>query len=160
FRARWTPREHVHFPAVLSERETTSKQRGWRVQSMLSVPDDLRQRLKSYGQEHVLIGWERLSDEQRQELLQQVRNLDLAQLRKRYANRDQSFAVPPPERIQPVPVIALDADTAEARRAGEEALRHGEVAVLLVAGGQGSRLGFDQPKGMFPIGPVSDKTLF
>jgi len=49
---------------------------------------------------------------------------------------------------------------AEARRRGEEALRRGQVAVLLVAGGQGSRLGFEHPKGMFPIGPVTDKSLF
>ena len=45
-------------------------------------------------------------------------------------------------------------------RLGEEALRAGEVAVLVVAGGQGTRLGFDHPKGLFPIGPVSNKSLF
>src|SRR5690606_981805 len=47
----------------------------------------------------------------------------------------------------------------EARRAGRTALEQGKIGVLLVAGGQGSRLGFDQPKGMFPIGPVSGATL-
>jgi UDP-N-acetylglucosamine/UDP-N-acetylgalactosamine diphosphorylase len=127
---------------------------------MVSVPDDLRQRLQAFGQEHVLTGWDRLSDEERRGLLDQLRGLDLGQLRALYANRDHSFAVPPPERIRPVPVIRADEDTAEARRVGEEALRRGEVAVLLVAGGQGSRLGFDHPKGMFPIGPVTNKTLF
>ena len=48
----------------------------------------------------------------------------------------------------------------QARQRGDSALLDGEVGVVLVAGGQGTRLGFDQPKGMFPIGPVSDRTLF
>jgi UDP-N-acetylglucosamine/UDP-N-acetylgalactosamine diphosphorylase len=126
---------------------------------MLNVPDDLRQRLHQYGQEHVLAGWDRLTDEERRGLLEQLRGLDLVQLRTLFANRDHSFAVPSAERIQPVPVISAGAD-GEVRRRGEEALSAGEVAVLLVAGGQGSRLGFEHPKGMFPIGPVSNKTLF
>jgi UDP-N-acetylglucosamine/UDP-N-acetylgalactosamine diphosphorylase len=47
-----------------------------------------------------------------------------------------------------------------ARAAGEDAIRHGQVGMVLVAGGQGTRLGFDLPKGMFPIGPLSHRTLF
>ena len=43
---------------------------------------------------------------------------------------------------------------------GEELLRDGVVGAILVAGGQGSRLGFDKPKGMYPIGPVSQRSLF
>jgi UDP-N-acetylglucosamine/UDP-N-acetylgalactosamine diphosphorylase len=127
---------------------------------MVQVPDDLRQRLREHGQEHVLAGWDRLSDAEREGLLQQMRGLDLGQLRRLYEQRERSFAVPPAERIAPVPVIGLDADAREARRLGEEALRRGEVAVLLVAGGQGSRLGFDHPKGLFGVGPVTGKSLF
>ncbi|MFG0332559.1 MAG: UTP--glucose-1-phosphate uridylyltransferase, partial [Maioricimonas sp. JB049] len=51
-----------------------------------------------------------------------------------------------------------DWNAAESR--GLDLLRAGKVGAILVAGGQGTRLGFDQPKGMFPIGPVSNKMLF
>lgn len=47
-----------------------------------------------------------------------------------------------------------------ARRRGTEALKSGHVGAMLVAGGQGTRLGFDHPKGMFPLGPVSQAFLF
>ena len=49
---------------------------------------------------------------------------------------------------------------AEARAVGEQALRDNRVAVVLLAGGQGTRLGFDSPKGMFRIGPVTLHSLF
>jgi UDP-N-acetylglucosamine/UDP-N-acetylgalactosamine diphosphorylase len=49
---------------------------------------------------------------------------------------------------------------ARARAAGEEALRDGRVAVFTVAGGQGTRLGYDGPKGTFPVTPVRRKPLF
>jgi UDP-N-acetylglucosamine/UDP-N-acetylgalactosamine diphosphorylase len=128
---------------------------------MLTVPDELRRRLREYRQEHVLAWWDRLGDEEQRELLGQLGSLDLEGLRRLYERREDSFAVPPPERIRPVPVIPADSpDNARARERGEEALRRGEVAVLVVAGGQGSRLGFDHPKGMYPVGPVSQKTLF
>jgi UDP-N-acetylglucosamine/UDP-N-acetylgalactosamine diphosphorylase len=51
-------------------------------------------------------------------------------------------------------------DRHEARQRGIEALAAGKIGVVLVAGGQGTRLGFPHPKGMYPIGPVSGATLF
>ncbi|MEI6126988.1 MAG: UTP--glucose-1-phosphate uridylyltransferase, partial [Pseudomonadota bacterium] len=45
-------------------------------------------------------------------------------------------------------------------RLGEEYLRQGKVAIFLVAGGQGTRLGFAGPKGCFPVSPVKHKSLF
>src|SRR5208283_645037 len=49
---------------------------------------------------------------------------------------------------------------ARAREAGAEALRSGRVAAFTVAGGQGTRLGYDGPKGTFPVTPVKGKPLF
>jgi UDP-N-acetylglucosamine/UDP-N-acetylgalactosamine diphosphorylase len=61
----------------------------------------------------------------------------------------------------PIPADAqTEADEAAAREAGEELLRLGKVAAVLLAGGQGSRLGFDGPKGDYPFAPITGRTLF
>ncbi len=124
---------------------------------MFPILDTLRQ----YGQEHVLKWWDQLTGDERRALQEQIQALDLAALRQLYEQREHAYPLPSPERIEPVPVVPVDSpDNAAARQRGEQALRAGEVAVLLVAGGQGSRLGFEHPKGMFPVGPVSGKSLF
>jgi UDP-N-acetylglucosamine/UDP-N-acetylgalactosamine diphosphorylase len=127
---------------------------------MPTVPEDLRRRLEQYQQGHVLSWWDQLDEPQQRGLLDQLRTLDLELLHNLYTQRDKGFTLPPPESILPAPVTHLDEADAVTRHIGEEALRRGEVAVLMVAGGQGSRLGYDLPKGMFPIGPVSDKSLY
>src|SRR5690349_5585316 len=120
---------------------------------MVPLPNDLRERLRQYGQEHVLRWWDRLGDAERRGLLDQLRAIDLNQLRQLYAQRDATFSVPAAERIRPIPVARLRPDDDHTRQRGEELLRRGQLAILMVAGGQGTRLGFDHPKGMFAIGP-------
>jgi UDP-N-acetylglucosamine/UDP-N-acetylgalactosamine diphosphorylase len=126
------------------------------------VPDELLQRLRRHGQEHVLAWWDELNEEQADAFHRQLAELDLEHLADLYAQRDRPFPLPRPEDIEPVPVITLEDDEGAdaARTLGEVALRRGEVAVLVVAGGQGTRLGFDHAKGMFPVGPISRKSLF
>jgi UDP-N-acetylglucosamine/UDP-N-acetylgalactosamine diphosphorylase len=127
---------------------------------MQRVPDALQQRLRDYGQEHALRWWDQLTAEERTTLVEQLNQVDLEEMRQLFERHADTYSLPPPEKLKPVPVIkAGDPDTAAVER-GEEALRAGEVAVLLVAGGQGSRLGFDHPKGMYPIGPVTGNSLF
>ena len=128
---------------------------------MISVPEPQRHRLIESGQTHVLTFWDQLDDEGRRRLLADLDAVSLDELSGLYALRDQQANVPPPEKIQPAPFVPhRSADNAARRQEGEAALRRGEVAALVVAGGQGSRLGFEHPKGMFPVGPVSGKTLF
>jgi UDP-N-acetylglucosamine/UDP-N-acetylgalactosamine diphosphorylase len=64
--------------------------------------------------------------------------------------------------LEPPPVVRLDAREARARAeaAGEAWLAAGRVAALVVAGGQGTRLGHTGPKGTYPLGPVTGRSLF
>lgn len=127
---------------------------------MNDVPSELLQCLKSHKQEHVLSGWDRLDARQRQGLVDQLDRLDLREIAALYAKREQAADIPTAGRLKPIPTETAATIDAATVRLGHEALARGELAVLLVAGGQGTRLGFDKPKGVFPIGPVSNKTLF
>lgn len=122
-------------------------------------------RLARYGQEHLLRYWDELSDQQRRQLAEQIDAVDfqrLAQLVHDDAPRRQwTEAV---RRAEAPPAIRLaDPDrkerAAEARRWGEAALQAGKVGVIIVAGGQGTRLGSPCPKGAIPVGPVSGRSL-
>jgi len=117
--------------------------------------------LNRNGQGQVLRFWDRLNGAQREALLTQIASLDFDSLtRMRRMLEAKHDAVPAGEPC-PADVVTLTAaarDAAVAR--GEAELRAGRVGVLLVAGGQGSRLGYDGPKGAYAIGPVSDAPLF
>src|SRR6266478_4065416 len=125
---------------------------------MVKVPADILQQLRKTGQEHVLTWWDQLPEGERRELVDQLKGIHFDQLRSLFNQREWAVSLPASEKIQRVPVIRTG--TPEARQIGEKSLRNGEVAVLMVAGGQGSRLGFDHAKGMFPISPVKNKSLF
>ncbi|MFO1063544.1 MAG: UDPGP type 1 family protein [Pirellulales bacterium] len=128
--------------------------------------ESIQSELKKHGQEHLLAFADQLSVEAATRLLKQIRDIDFAQLAVLHAGKHEgpnwaelAARAEPPTAVRldrPHPALSPD----EARAAGEEALRAGKIAVLLVAGGQGSRLGFNLPKGLFPIGPVSGRTLF
>ncbi len=129
------------------------------------MKDDLSASLEACGQEHLLAFWEELDEHQRELLAAQIREIDFALIDRLYRSggtaEDASQLA---ERAESPPAFRLDTSgnrftPEEARRRGTEALSAGEVGVILVAGGQGTRLGFDRPKGMFPIGPVSDCSL-
>ena len=122
--------------------------------------------LNRFGQQHLLdhvspsdsVAWERLQ--------RQLEGIDFPLVQKlfdKHGGSDEwgdlaSQAQPPVAiRLEEEPADAAPPDVAIKR--GQEAIGDGKVGMIMVAGGQGSRLGFAHPKGLFPLGPVSGRTL-
>ena len=123
--------------------------------------EQAKQVLERYGQGHVLRFWDLLDEGARAQLLDQVAGLDFESLARMQALLKAKAA--PAASSEPVApdVVEWTPETkAEAYAAGENEIRAGKVAVLLVAGGQGSRLGYEGPKGAYSIGPVTGRSLF
>lgn len=127
--------------------------------------DRIRKSFDEAGQGHVFRFWDRLDEDARRALAGQAARIDLAELR-RVHEGTQALAAPGSRKLEPAEVERLPehgGDAARriaARERGEQLLRDGRVAVMVVAGGQGTRLGYDGPKGLFPLGPATGRTLF
>lgn len=125
----------------------------------------IRDRLERSGQGAVLRFWENLAKPERAAFAAQLETIDL-ELVQRLAHTwiDGEPEVHNYTTIEAAPVFsAFDpsrSECVEAQRCGEEALTAGRVGFLLVAGGQGTRLGFDGPKGSYAVGPVTGRSLF
>ncbi len=125
------------------------------------LEQQLRELAEAYGQQHIFRYWDQLDKEQRCRFLDDLSRVDFPLMRR--LAETWILNTPDPEHfsdIRPIPVIPPDPVDAGAKDAGEEALSRGEVGLFLVAGGQGTRLGFPGPKGCYPIGPITGKTLF
>lgn len=118
--------------------------------------------LEALGQGHLLRHAASLSGASRDRFLNELGAFDpaeLAPLIETYVRGDG--ALPTPSRLEPADVVGLhDPARQPARHTGEALIRAGKVACFTVAGGQGSRLGYDGPKGCFPTSCVTDKPLF
>jgi len=124
--------------------------------------------LTDNGQGQLLAFYDQLPDNMRQHLLAQIERLDFSQIPiwiEKYIKNARTMTLA--NILEPAPAYPSEPTTlAEqqkyelARKRGTELLSAGKVAAFVVAGGQGTRLGFDGPKGNFPISPIKNKTLF
>lgn len=119
-----------------------------------------------FGQSHVFGWWNELTPSEKKSLLEQISSIDFLLIKNLFNDAvlkttqvRQGVLVPP--HVIAVPKNDAEREIAErARQIGEKSLRKGDVAILTVAGGDGTRLGINGPKGTFPIAPISKKSIF
>eukprot|EP01023_Acetabularia_acetabulum_P030399 TRINITY_DN2861_c1_g2_i1.p1 TRINITY_DN2861_c1_g2~~TRINITY_DN2861_c1_g2_i1.p1 ORF type:complete len:508 (-),score=87.02 TRINITY_DN2861_c1_g2_i1:310-1704(-) len=124
----------------------------------------LKSSLEKYGQQHLLQDWDKLDEVQREELKQEVEGLDLEFLQRIFKTSTQTTPVnlDVPESVENVNQISnrTEEQYLQWYNVGLQTIAQGKLGVLLLAGGQGTRLGSPLPKGCYNIGLPSNKSLF
>lgn len=120
---------------------------------------DCLQKLKSIGEEKLLDGFDSLNEADKKNLLKEIENLDLEILKEQ--KRILRTRNDPQAQISFKPIKnPYQSPNQSFEDKGKELISKGQVGCLVVAGGQGTRLKFDHPKGLFPVTPVLKKSLF
>lgn len=122
--------------------------------------EEAKKMLADYGQEHILRYYDELSAEEQNSLLVQTEKIDFSILSALDSKNNASLKRSKIEPISAVTAADIARNSEEYRSVGLDAIRSGKVAAVLLAGGQGTRLGFDKPKGMFNVGVTRELYIF
>ena len=120
-------------------------------------------KLKRYNQEHLLYRYEYLSEEKKEKIIKQIKNIDFEQIQELYNNREKKVEKDD-NQITNIDYVDKSKLSKEEYNKyyelGKKEIENGKYAVVTMAGGQGTRLGYIAPKGTFKIGGGIDKSLF
>ncbi len=121
--------------------------------------ENVKEKLAKYGQEHVLKYYEELSAQEQQALLDQIEATDMSILAACKHKEELT------KKGTITPLAAMQLDEIEANKesfvaTGLDAIRAGKVGAVLLAGGMGTRLGSDNPKGMYNVGLTKELYIF
>lgn len=124
------------------------------------IKQEVLDNLKKYGQEHLLKFYDELPDNKKKILEEDLNKLDFSYIDifNGISQNDEKAA-----EFEPIESLKLDEikrRKEEFDKAGISALKECKVGAVLLAGGQGTRLGFDKPKGMYNIGVNKDLYIF
>lgn len=120
-------------------------------------------KLEKYKQKHLLNFYNELTEKEKQELLRQIEEIDFEQILMLYEQAKKSIGL---EEVFIEPLEYIDKYKIQEKKyneyynAGKEAIINGKYAVVTMAGGQGTRLGHNGPKGTYDIGLSSHKPIF
>ncbi len=132
-----------------------------------TMKDELLSILEPVGQEHILRYFDELDDSGRQKLSSQIKSIDWPKVMKWTKEAGEGLSADALASVIPAPYKPEVPETADdkalyekAIKRGVELLKNGKVAAFTVAGGQGTRLGYNGPKGTYPVSAVKHKSLF
>lgn len=113
---------------------------------------NIKDMLKKYNQEHLLMFYETLTDEQKQELICDIQNINFEEMMS-FTNAEETLSKA--SKIEPVTAVQkqnlTDIQIEEFKLRGKKIIESGSYAVVTMAGGQGTRLGHSGPKGTFNL---------
>lgn len=124
---------------------------------------EMKKVLEDYNQEHVLLSYERLDESGKEKLLHQIETINFEEVKELYelTKKKKEFK---DMKLEPIrATVGEELSFEEIRKIsfkGEKLIREGKYAVVMMAGGQGTRLGHHGPKGTFDFGLKSHKTIF
>lgn len=124
--------------------------------------EEIKAILKKYGQEHLLNHYETLNEIQQKNLLNQIEEIDFELVNSLYQSTKKGTKHSEDE-ITPIDYLdkyKLNDKYKYFENIGKKAIREGKLAAVTMAGGQGTRLGHNGPKGTYDIGLDSHKSLF
>lgn len=118
--------------------------------------EETKAKLESKGQLQLLRFYDELSNAGKAELLAQIEKIDFSDIRLEKKDTSKDIIEP----IEAETLAQLEKDRPEFEKIGLEAIRSGKVAAVLLAGGQGTRLGLNGPKGTYNIGVTRELYIF
>ena len=121
---------------------------------------EIKTKLAKEGQMQLMRFFDQLGEAEKEKLLRQIEHVDFDMIRHAMAS---PASVSRESLIEPIHTVTVKEQEAQQKRwekVGREALSQGKAAAVILAGGQGTRLGFDGPKGTLNVGITKEKYLF
>ncbi|MBR3697885.1 MAG: UTP--glucose-1-phosphate uridylyltransferase [Clostridia bacterium] len=125
--------------------------------------EDIKKKLKKYGQEHLFQKFDEMNDDQKAELLNQIETIDFDLMKDLYEKAKnpvdfENITIEPIEHVDKSKLTVAEREMYEKK--GIEAIKYNKLAVVTMAGGQGTRLGHKGPKGTYIFDPEKKKSIF